>query len=515
MEVVFRTVDLLLGYALGHGMIRREDIPYSRNLLFAALHLEPRAAEDPYALPAEPPPDTADAMLNALCDAAVETGALAAEPPAARELFAASLMGLLTARPSEIAAEFDRLEREEGAAAATEWFYALCRYNNYIRVEEIARNQVFHHPSPVGELTITINLSKPEKDPKTIAMERALPPSGYPRCMLCVENPGYSGRMNFPARQNHRMIPLTLDGQPWHLQYSPYLYYNEHCIVLNDRHLPMRIDGGTFRRMFAFVERFPHYFIGSNADLPIVGGSILSHDHFQGGRHVFPMMRAEAAVELAPPEGIRRASIVRWPLSTLRLSGRDKRPLIRMAEKTLDAWREYTDEQRGILAHTDAPHNTITPILYQQDGVFTLDLVLRNNRASQEHPMGIFHPHEALHHIKRENIGLIEVMGLFILPGRLDAELRGVTMAMAQPELPGMDGDWGPEGPLNKHLDWLGDIRARHGCLSMETAETVLRQELTDVCAQVLTDCGVFPQSQYGLEGFQAFLRQVGLVQAV
>ena len=510
VELATFEIERLLDFALREGLMEAEDRPYCRNLLLDALGLEA-----PADLPEAPRPyegETATPILNALCAFAEERGLI--EPYAyARDLFSTRLMGLLTPSPAIVRREFESRMNGEGPEAATDWFYHLCRAADYIRVDAIAQNIRFFQDSPVGELEITINLSKPEKDPREIAKLKNAPSVGYPRCMLCVENPGYAGRSNFPARQNHRLIPLDLAGSRWYLQYSPYAYYPEHCIVLGSRHVPMRIDRGTFERLFSFVARFPHYMLGSNADLPIVGGSILNHDHFQGGRYHFPMDKAGARRRFrCPAEGV-EAEIADWPMSALRLKGTDPAALTDEAVRVLEAWRGYSDPARDILAFSDGePHNTITPILRRAEGKYVLTLVLRNNRVTEEHPLGLFHPHAQLHHIKRENIGLIEVMGLFILPGRLKTELRLLEDYLTG-EKPLTDP--GEDAPEHKHFPWLRDIVARRGlCADHERAEAVLREELAAVCAQVLRDAGVFKQTDDGLEGFTGFLRTLGYERA-
>lgn len=502
-------VEKLLAFALAHGLIRRDDAPFCRNGLLDALGLD--APQGEYTLYPEPdpqPPKTATAYLDALANDAAARGVIA-DSAGSKELLRGKLMGVLTARPSAVNAAFWALYNEKGAQAATDWFYALCRHNDYIHVDAIAQNLLMREPSPCGELVITINLSKPEKDPRDIALALKNPSAGYPPCMLCPENPGYAGRAGFPPRQNHRIVPVTLNGESWYLQYSPYAYYDEHCIVLCEKHRPMAIDRAAFARLFAFVEQFPHYFIGSNADLPIVGGSILSHDHFQGGRCVFPMTNAPLLRQLtAPCEGV-SAGILNWPLSTLRLQGKDKNALLDAAEKVLFAWRRYSDPSLDILAHTDAPHNTVTPILRfdEEKREYVFDLVLRNNRTTAEHPLGIFHPHADLHHIKKENIGLIEVMGLFILPGRLKGELAALEAQLSSEEPLTFSEDM----PLYKHSEWLRALRARHGLVPKEKAGEVLRQALAQKCARVLEDAGVFKLNDAGLQGFLRFTQSIGM----
>jgi len=447
-------------------------------------------------------------LLNELCVQAIDKG-LIEDMQYARDLFSARIMGLLTPSPKEVRSVFQHLKEEKGPEAATQYFYDMCRASDYIKVDSIAQNIRYFADSPCGQLEITINLSKPEKDPKEIAKLKDAPSVGYPKCMLCVENPGYAGRSNFPARQNHRIVPVKLAGQDWFIQYSPYAYYSEHCIVFNSKHIPMKIDRGTFERLFSFVEQFPHYFLGSNADLPIVGGSILNHDHFQGGRYVFPMDHAQMLASLAAPKSGLEACILDWPMSAIQLRSTDKDVLINEAERILKAWRVYSDPICGVFAETDGtPHNTITPILRKVDGVYRLNLVLRNNRTSDEHPLGIFHPHAPLHHIKKENIGLIEVMGLFILPGRLKTEIAQLVDYVTG-EKPLVRPD--ESDPVCKHYDWLEQIIHEHGlCRNAEDAEAFLRSEIAKVCAQVLADAGVYKQDENGLAGFKRFMSTMG-----
>ena len=500
-ECLHRLVD----FAVKHGLVEEEDRRYTFNRLLDDMKM---SAPEETAPCDEPLPPTVTPILNRLTELAAEKG-LIADTTGEKELFATRLCGEITPHPAVVRARFETLCKSEGPAAATSWFYEMCRACDYIRVDNIARNVRFFSDSPCGELEITINLSKPEKDPRDIAAQRNAPQVGYPTCMLCPENPGYAGRIGFPARQNHRIIPLTLNNEKWYLQYSPYLYYSEHCIVFNEHHRPMRISGNTFDCLFDFVTQFPHYMLGSNADLPIVGGSILSHDHFQGGNYTFPMDRAADAICLsAPIEGV-QAAVIDWPLTTVRLRGKDEAALKKLAMQLLTAWREYSDPACDILAHTDAPHNTVTPILRREGEMWRLDLVLRNNRTSKEHPLGIFHPHAPLHHIKKENIGLIEVMGLFILPGRLLSELtelRGyLTGRLDLTKAPA------EESPLFKHYSWVRDIAAKTGAsLSDEEASSAIRAALAETCAQVLRDAGVYKQDENGRAGVIRFLSTLG-----
>ena len=501
-ETLYRLAD----FAVDKGLIAPIDRSYTVNRL-----LEIMAMDAPEEIDYEkaPAPQTATALLEALCDCAVRSGALQ-DSGERRDLFCARLMGALTPHPAMVREKFALLRDTLGAKAATDWFYQLCRDVDYIRVDRVAKNVRFYQDSPCGRLEITINLSKPEKDPRDIAAQRNARQTAYPKCMLCVENPGYAGRIGFPARQNHRVVPLTLGGKPWYLQYSPYLYYNEHCIVFNQEHIPMSISRGTFDRLFDFVEQFPHYFLGSNADLPIVGGSILSHDHFQGGRHRFPMDDAPVRIPLISPEAGVEAWLADWPMTCVVLKGRDRAAVTELADRMLRAWRAWSDPACGVLAHSgDIPHNTITPVAHREGDCYKLYLVLRNNRTSQEHPLGIYHPHADLHHIKKENIGLIEVMGLFILPGRLVSELAGLseylTGKRSLEDVPGED------SPLRKHWDWLEDIARRRGhAMTGAEAEAVLREELGVKCARVLADAGVYKQTPEGDAGVLRFLESIG-----
>ena len=484
-------LDRLLDLLEERKLIVPEDRLYTQNLLLDALREDaPPAGEMAYADIAE--------CLNALADWAAKKGVIA-DTNDERDRFSARLAGTFTPHPAQVRREFyDRLGRS-GARDATDWFYSLCRDVDYIRVARIAQNIVYTAPAPCGELEITINLSKPEKDPRDIAAAKNAPQSGYPLCMLCKENPGYAGRAGFPARQNHRIVPLNLANEEWYFQYSPYLYYPEHCIVFSGKHEPMHLTRKSFERLFDFVDRFPHYFLGANADLPIVGGSILSHDHYQGGRHLFPMDRA--AVRRAFP-GPANACVVDWPMSCLRFVSRSREELTDIGMRVLEAWREYSDPACGIYAHTDAPHNTVTPVVRRlENGAYQLQVVLRNNRVSPEHPLGIFHPHAPLHHIKKENIGLIEVMGLFILPGRLKSELAALSLYLQG------KGDIPAASP---HEAWVREIAGRTGtALTAEAADETLRAAVADTCYQVLCDAGVYKQDAAGQAGLDRFLGSI------
>jgi len=501
-------LEKLLAFGQAHGLIAGLDVITARNALLDTLAIaEP--AEEPYT--GELPP-TATPILEELVEYAVQKG-LCGDTATERELYDTRLMGLMMPRPSEVLRTFDELVEKEGKQAATDWFYDISRMSNYIRVDQVARNILWTHDSPYGTLEVTINLSKPEKDPKEIARLKNAPSASYPKCQLCASNLGYAGRLNHPARQTLRFIPMMFGDEQWYMQYSPYVYYREHCIVFRGEHVPMRISRDTFRRLLSFVQIFPHYFLGSNADLPIVGGSILSHDHFQGGGHVLPMAKATVRTELTFPEFPEvKAGIVNWPMSALRISGPNPDVLEEIADRVLIAWRAWSDEACDVAAFTgDTPHNTITPIARTRDGQYELDLVLRNNRTSDEHPMGIFHPHAPLHHIKRENIGLIEVMGLFILPGRLKNELAGVEELLCGTVAFDAAALAAEEHPLNKHLPWIEELLAKYGtACSAEEAHRIVESEVGDICTQVLADAGVYKDDANGNAGFLRFLASVG-----
>lgn len=505
-----QAVYQLVAYAQANGLLDARDTRFAQNAVMAAIGMDaphPDAAPSPGPLPA-----TATALLDTLCGEAVRHGVIE-DLPYARDRLADHLMSLLMPPPSAVMDRFEAIRGQDGTPAATDWYYAFCRASNYIRVDSIARNVAFPHESGYGTLEITINLSKPEKDPREIAMQRSAPQSDYPRCMLCVENEGYAGRPGYPSHETLRMLPLCLGGEAWHLQYSPYAYYGEHCIALNARHVPMRIARRTFDLLLDFTDKVPHYFIGSNADLPIVGGSILAHDHFQGGRHVFPMDRAEGYAAFThgdfPDVHI---EAVRWPMTCLRLQGHSRQTLASLADRLLGAWRAWDDREADILHASDgAPHNTITPIARRAaDGSYILQLVLRNNRATAQHPLGIFHPHAALHHIKKENIGLIEVMGLFVLPGRLDAELEaleGYLTGARRLVRPAQD------DALAGHFDWVAQLVHRHGTgLPRPQAQNVLRAAVGEACVQVLHDCGVYKDTPAGHRQLARFLQSAGVM---
>lgn len=483
----------LADYAVRAGLIEPMDRVWAVNQILQALGLSDWTEPAPCA------PRPLEELLRDILDWAVEQGRIS-DDVTSRDLLDTELMGRLTPRPSQVAADFRR-RYEVSPQSATDWYYDLSRKSDYIRTYRVARDWKWVTPTPYGELDITINLSKPEKDPRAIAAAKAAIQSGYPKCQLCRENEGYAGRLDHPARQNLRLIPLQIDGQDWFFQYSPYVYYPEHCIVFNGQHVPMQINRATFRKELDFIRQFPHYFVGSNADLPIVGGSILSHDHFQGGRYTFAMEKApvEQAISFPGFPDV-EAGIVRWPMSVLRLTCGDDDRLVELADRVLRAWRGYTDEKAQIFAETDGQkHNTITPIARRRGEKFELDLVLRNNWTTPEYPLGVYHPHPELHHIKKENIGLIEVMGLAVLPARLKGELTALADALVNGrELRG-------DSTLSKHADWAEMLQGQVH-FTAENAMEILQAEVGKVFATVLEHAGVYKTTA---EGRRAFLRFV------
>ncbi len=488
----------LITYALRTGLITPCEESWAVNTILEALGLSS------YTQPqAEVGEIDLNAVLGELMDDAYARGILTENSIAYRDLFDTMLMGRLTPRPAQVIAEFET-RYAQSPQAATDWYYKLSQDTNYIRRDRIAKDMKWVTATEYGDLDITINLSKPEKDPKAIAAARNLPASAYPRCQLCAENEGYAGRLDHPARQNHRIVPITINGSPWFMQYSPYVYYNEHCICLNADHTPMKIDRACFSKLLDFVGQFPHYFVGSNADLPIVGGSILAHDHFQGGRYTFAMEKApvETLVTFQGFEDV-TAGIVKWPMSVLRISSPRQERLVELADRILASWRGYTDPAAFVFAETDGePHNTITPIARMRDGNFELDLVLRNNITTPEHPLGVYHPHAELHHIKKENIGLIEVMGLAVLPARLKEELSAVAGCLADGD------DLRADARTAKHADWAEGFRGKY-TLTPENALEVVLAETGLVFAKVLEHAGVYARSEAGKQAFLKFTEQV------
>ena len=496
--MVNEAIRQLVEYGLAKELIHPADAIYARNQILLVMQLNEYA--DGQVVPSR----KLHEILEVLTEDSVRRG-VCEDNGTARELFDTKLMGCLTPRPSEVQWMFaDRYDRL-GAEAATDWYYQFSQDTNYIRRNAIAKDVKWVTSTSCGDLDITINLSKPEKDPRAIAAAKNAPQSGYPKCLLCVENEGYAGRMNHPARENHRVIPITINNSAWCLQYSPYVYYNEHCIVFNQKHTPMRIENATFRKLLDFVKQFPHYFVGSNADLPIVGGSILSHDHFQGGRYTFAMEKAPVEREwvFSGFEDV-KAGIVHWPMSCIRLSSPDDNRLVELAGRILAAWRGYTDPDCFIFAETDGQmHNTITPIARKRGENYELDLVLRNNITTEEHPMGVYHPHANLHHIKKENIGLIEVMGLAVLPSRLKTEMAELADALVN----GLPVSEYSEN-IAKHAQWAQEIQRSYE-ITRDNVEDILRKEIGMVFAQVLEDAGVYKLDESGRVGFERFLASV------
>ena len=510
----------LTEYGMVTGLVAPEDKRYTINRLLELFGLEELTDETVEAYEKRTPMDRAAAeealegILEEMLDYAAEEGLLPENTITYRDLFDTKIMGMLVPLPSQVTAHFMELYREEGAQAATDYFYQLSRDTNYIRRYRIKKDRKWTAETEFGTLDITINLSKPEKDPKAIAAAKLAKQSGYPKCLLCKENEGYAGRVNHPARQNHRIIPVKINGSDWFFQYSPYVYYNEHCIIFNANHTPMKIERATFAKLLDFVEQFPHYFVGSNADLPIVGGSILSHDHFQGGHYEFAMAKApvEKTITFEGYEDV-AAGIVKWPMSVIRIRSAKKERLIELADKILQVWRGYTDEAAFVFAETDGEaHNTITPIARRRGEDFELDLVLRNNITTKEHPLGVYHPHAKLHHIKKENIGLIEVMGLAVLPARLKDEMAALEQAL-------LDGaNLREDEVLAKHADWVEEFLPKYGFtagnglegeVTPERLQEILRTEIGLVFSEVLTDAGVYKCTEEGRAAFERFVGAV------
>ncbi len=495
---IYSSIKNLIAYGIDCGLISQRDVCYAENMIISVLNLDCM----------EKTVDIAEhcslhEILSGITDYAVSKG-ICEDTIIHRDLFDTKVMACLMPRPSEMSDKFDALYKVS-PGAATDWYYKISCDSNYIRTDRIEKDKKWTYKSPYGELDITINLSKPEKDPKAIAAEKNAPQSSYPKCMLCKETEGYEGRVNFPARQNHRIIPLTLSGEEWFMQYSPYVYYNEHCIVLNGSHTPMKIDRSTFEKLFEFVTMFPHYFIGSNADLPIVGGSILSHEHFQGGNYEFAMAKAPVDEYFVIPsfEDV-EMGIVRWPMSTLRLRSTEYPRLVELSDKILCVWRNYTDEDAFVFAETNGEkHNTITPIVRQREGVYEIDLVLRNNITTTQHPLGLYHPHAELHNIKKENIGLIEVMGLAVLPGRLNSELEILSRAIVS------GSDISADERIAKHKQWVKSFIGSYEILSEEQIGEILRIEVGRVFQKVLEHSGVFKCDENGRKTFVKFLEAV------
>ena len=519
----------LVAYGIQTGLVPEEDVIFTTNRLLELFGLdeldpeEEKAAEEESAAAESETAEAAgkvfeiagkkvtmsveelESVLNRMLNYAYAHGLMEADSVVYRDLFDTKIMGCLMPRPSEVISKFDSLYAEEGPQAATDYYYKLSCDSNYIRRYRISRDMKWVAPTEYGDLDITINLSKPEKDPKAIAAARNAKQAGYPKCLLCKENEGYAGRVNHPARQNHRIIPVIINGSDWGFQYSPYVYYNEHCIVFNSQHVPMKIEHATFCKLFDFVKQFPHYFVGSNADLPIVGGSILSHDHFQGGHYEFAMAKAlvERTFGIKGFEDV-KAGIVKWPMSVIRLSGKNTDRIIALADKILESWRGYTDEAAFVFANTDGePHNTITPIARKRGSEFELDLVLRNNITTPEHPLGVFHPHAKLHHIKKENIGLIEVMGLAVLPARLKEEMAELKTAILN------GADLRADETLAKHADWVEEFTPKYDKIDASNIDQIIEKEIGLVFGEVLEDAGVYKRTSEGQAAFDRFVQSL------
>ncbi|MCD7828240.1 MAG: UDP-glucose--hexose-1-phosphate uridylyltransferase [Clostridiales bacterium] len=494
---IYSAINELLDYGEEKKLIEKEDRIYAQNMILRVLRLD--SAEECEHTSGH----DLHEILKVLLDYACGEG-LIEDSVTYRDLLDTEIMGCLTPRPSQVIRKFRDYYRES-PERATDYYYDLSRASNYIRTCRVKNDMKWVVSTEYGNLDITINLSKPEKDPKAIAAAAKMKASSYPKCMLCKENEGYAGRVNFPARENHRIIPVTVDNEEWFLQYSPYVYYNEHCIVFNGRHTPMKIDKSAFKKLFDVVKYLPHYFVGSNADLPIVGGSILSHEHFQGGHYEFPMAKApvEQTVEFKGFSDV-EAGIVKWPMTVIRLSSENTDRIVDLADKILTAWRGYTDEEAFIFAETDGvPHNTITPIARKKGGKFQLDLVLRNNITTAEYPDGVYHPHPEYHHIKKENIGLIEVMGLAVLPARLKGEMEELEKAILSGE------DISEKENIKKHAEWAEEIKAKYGNIDKYNIDGIVKKEIGLVYAEILRQCGVYGRDEKGRKSLLKFIESI------
>ncbi|MBE6025050.1 MAG: UDP-glucose--hexose-1-phosphate uridylyltransferase [Cellulosilyticum sp.] len=502
--MIYESINKLVAYGLQTGLIEESDTIYTVNRYLELLELEDYEADLRKIGSLAREKISLVEVLEEIMAFAYEKGTMKENTIVYKDLFDTKLMSIMVAKPSEVIGHFNECY-SKSPETATAYYYKLSQDTNYIRRDRIKKDKKWAVDTPYGTLDITINLSKPEKDPKAIAAAKNVKQSGYPKCLLCVENEGYAGRVNHPARQNHRIIPITMNKQPWGFQYSPYVYYNEHCIVFNGEHTPMQINKETFIKLFDFVKIFPHYFVGSNADLPIVGGSILSHDHFQGGHYEFAMAKApiEAYYKIPEFEDV-EVGRVKWPMSVLRLRAKDEKCLIQLADHILQVWRNYTDEKSFIYAFTEGePHNTITPIARKVGDQFELDLVLRNNITTEEHPLGVYHPHEALHHIKKENIGLIEVMGLAVLPARLAEEMELVKAAILNNE------DLKANPQIEKHSKWVEGFKTKYDMINSENIKPIIEEEIGLVFMKVLEDAGVYKRTPEGLAGFERFVNKL------
>ena len=501
----------LTEYGLVTGLVEEADKVYTINRLMELLEVDDiedavfEAYEKRKPMTQQTAEETLEKILDEMMVYAYDKGIMKENSIVYRDLFDTKIMGCLVARPSEIRKKFYELYNKESSLAATDYFYKLSCDSNYIRRQRIKKDQKWTTETEFGTLDVTINLSKPEKDPKAIAAAKLAKQSAYPKCQLCKENEGYAGRVNHPARQNHRIIPITINDSEWFFQYSPYVYYNEHCIVFNSLHTPMKIERATFGKLLDFVTQFPHYFVGSNADLPIVGGSILTHDHFQGGHYTFAMAKApiEKEIYFKGFEGV-KAGIVKWPMSVIRIAAKDKKRLIDLADKILLAWRGYTDEAAFIFAETEGePHNTITPIARRRGEDYELDLVLRNNITTQEHPLGVYHPHAHLHHIKKENIGLIEVMGLAVLPARLKDEMAELEEALLTGK------DLRSTETLASHAQWVEGFLPKYDAITRDNVTDIIHEEIGLVFNEVLKCAGVYKCTEEGRDAFLRFIEAV------
>ena len=495
-------IKQLVEYGIANELIEEEDRIYTTNTILEMLKKD--SYEEPGEVPAIDTPEKLEECLKEILDYAVENGLIAEDSVVLRDLFDTKIMNALVPKPSQIIKTF-REKYAKSPEEATDFYYKLSRATDYIRTYRVARDIKWVKPTEYGDIDITINLSKPEKDPKMIALAKTMSQSSYPKCQLCMENEGYAGRINHPARENHRIIPIEVNGSKWGFQYSPYVYYNEHCIVFCGEHSPMKIDRSTFVKLFDFVGQFPHYFLGSNADLPIVGGSILTHDHFQGGHYEFAMERANIKQTLTIPgfEDV-QAGIVNWPMSVVRIRHKEAERLVKLAAHVLTAWRAYTDEDAFIYAQTDGgPHNTITPIARMRNGEFELDLVLRNNITTPEYPLGVYHPHQELHHIKKENIGLIEVMGLAVLPARLKGEMQRLGEYIISGK------DIRADEELAKHADWVDEFLPKYDAITEDNVDEILQTEIGIVFKKVLEHAGVYKNTDEGMNAFMRFIQSL------
>ena len=501
---IFQNINRLTAYALLNSLITKDDVIYTKNRLLELFRLDGFETIEDANLPEDVKTSDLEEILKEMLDYGGENGIFEDSGIVSRDLFDTKIMGMLVPPPSDVIEIFNTLRTDVGAKEATDWYYKFSCDTDYIRRYRVCKDLKWKTGTEYGDLDITINLSKPEKDPKAIAAARNIKQGGYPACLLCKENEGYARRMNHAARQNHRIIPLTLNNEEWYLQYSPYVYYNEHCIVFDAKHVPMKITKDTFARLLDFVKQFPHYTLGSNADIPIVGGSILTHNHFQGGCYEFPMAKApvENTFKMKMFPNV-HCGIVKWPMSVIRISSKFDYDLVMAADHILREWRQYTDKDAFIFAETDGEiHNTITPIARKRGDQFELDLVLRNNITTEEHPLGVYHPHANLHHIKKENIGLIEVMGLAVLPSRLKKELSDLETALKE----GTDIRQNEE--LEKHADWIDEIKERRG-QSKVIDQNVLQEEVGLVFSKVLEDAGVYKRTDEGKTNFQKFINVI------